>query len=89
MALTGDGKTARRKGEGRATAGTRTTGGPGPRRRRGTHPRNQARIYLVENAAALEIEPTAGGPAERSRSAPVDGSAGARYPESCMVAVNR
>ena len=45
--------------------------------------------YLEENVAALEIRLTADDLAELDRAAPVGSTAGARYPESSMAAVNR
>jgi len=45
--------------------------------------------YLEENVAALEIRLTADDLAELDRAAPVVSTAGARYPESSMAAVNR
>ena len=52
-------------------------------------PGTKRRTYLEENAAALEIELTAADLAELSLAAPVGRTAGARYPESSMAAVNR
>ncbi len=52
-------------------------------------PGTKRRTYLKENVAALEIELTAGDLAELSQAAPAGGTAGARYPESSMAAVNR
>ena len=52
-------------------------------------PGTKRRIYLEENAAAMEIELTAGDLAELNQAAPVGITAGARYPESSMAAVNR
>ena len=47
------------------------------------------RSYLVENVAALDIELTAEDLTEFNQIAPVGITAGARYPESSMAAVNR
>ena len=52
-------------------------------------PGTKRRAYLEENLAALEIELTAGELAELSQAAPVGSTAGARYPETSMAAVNR
>ena len=52
-------------------------------------PGTKRRTYLDENAAALEIELTAGELAELSQAAPVGSTAGDRYPQSSMAAVNR
>jgi aryl-alcohol dehydrogenase-like predicted oxidoreductase len=52
-------------------------------------PGTKRRTYLDENAAALEIELTTADLAELALAAPVGRTAGARYPESSMAAVNR
>lgn len=52
-------------------------------------PGTKRRTYLDENAAALEIELTAADLTELALAAPVGRTAGARYPESSMAAVNR
>jgi len=52
-------------------------------------PGTKRRTYLEENVAALEIELTAGDLAELAQAAPVGSTAGARYPEAAMAAVNR
>ena len=52
-------------------------------------PGTKRRAYLEENVAALEVELTADDLAELDQVAPVGSTAGARYPESSMAAVNR
>ena len=52
-------------------------------------PGTKRRTYLDENAAALEIELTTTDLTELALAAPVGRTAGARYPESSMAAVNR
>ena len=52
-------------------------------------PGTKRRSYLGENVAALEIELTAEGLTEFDQVAPVGSTAGARFPESSMAAVNR
>jgi len=52
-------------------------------------PGTKRRTYLDENVAALEIELSAGDRAALDQAAPVGITAGARYPESSMAAVNR
>ena len=52
-------------------------------------PGTKRRTYLDENAAALDIELSAGDLAELALAAPVGRTAGDRYPESSMAAVNR
>ena len=52
-------------------------------------PGTKRRTYLEENVAALQIELNADDLAEFNRIAPVGGTAGARYPEPGMAAVNR
>jgi aryl-alcohol dehydrogenase-like predicted oxidoreductase len=52
-------------------------------------PGTKRRTYLEENVAALEVELTADDLAELDQVAPVGSTAGARYPESSMAAVNR
>ena len=52
-------------------------------------PGTKRRTYLDENAAALEIELTTADLTELALAAPVGRTAGARYPESSMAAVNR
>lgn len=52
-------------------------------------PGTKRRTYLEENVAALEIELSPGDLAELSQAAPVGSTAGARYPETSMTAVNR
>jgi len=52
-------------------------------------PGTKRRSYLEENAAALEIGLSPDDLAELNRAAPVGGTAGARYPEWSMAAVNR
>ena len=52
-------------------------------------PGTKRRTYLEENLAALQIELTAQDLAELNEAAPRGGTAGARYPEQSMAAVNR
>jgi len=52
-------------------------------------PGTKRRTYLEENVAALEIELSAQDLAELNEAAPRGGTAGARYPEQSMAAVNR
>ena len=52
-------------------------------------PGTKRRSYLEENVAALDIVLSAGILAELSLAAPVGGTAGDRYPQSSMAAVNR
>jgi len=52
-------------------------------------PGTKRRSYLEENVAAVEIELTAGDLAELAQAAPLGSTAGARYPEVAMAAVNR
>jgi aryl-alcohol dehydrogenase-like predicted oxidoreductase len=52
-------------------------------------PGTKRRIYLDENVASLQIELTAEDLAEFNRAAPAGKTAGARYPERSMAAVNR
>jgi aryl-alcohol dehydrogenase-like predicted oxidoreductase len=52
-------------------------------------PGTKRRTYLEENVAALQIELNAEDLAEFNRIAPVGSTAGARYPEPGMAAVNR
>jgi aryl-alcohol dehydrogenase-like predicted oxidoreductase len=52
-------------------------------------PGTKRRSYLEENVAALQIELTAGELAEFNQAMPVGATAGARYPEWSMAAVNR
>ena len=52
-------------------------------------PGTKRRTYLEENVAALELDLSAGELAQLSQAAPVGSTAGARYPESSMAAVNR
>ena len=52
-------------------------------------PGTKRRTYLAENVAALEIELSAGDLEELAHAAPMGSTAGARYPESSMAAVNR
>ncbi len=51
-------------------------------------PGTKRRAYLEENMAALQIELTTGDLADFDQAAPVGGTAGARYPEWSMAAVN-
>ncbi len=52
-------------------------------------PGTKRRSYLEENVAALELSLAADGLAELNRAAPAGSTAGARYPEWSMAAVNR
>lgn len=52
-------------------------------------PGTKRRSYLEENAGALQIELTAEDVAELNAAAPLGATAGARYPEQSMAAVNR
>ena len=52
-------------------------------------PGTKRRTYLEENVAALQIELTTEDLADFNRIAPVGSTAGARYPEPGMAAVNR
>lgn len=52
-------------------------------------PGTKRRSYLEENAGALQIELTAEDVAELDAAAPLGATAGARYPEQAMAAVNR
>ena len=52
-------------------------------------PGTKRRTYLEENAAALDIELTAGDLEELAAAAPMGSTAGARYPVASMAAVNR
>jgi aryl-alcohol dehydrogenase-like predicted oxidoreductase len=52
-------------------------------------PGTKRRTYLEENVTALEVELTAGDLAEIDEAAPAGSTAGARYPEAGMAAVNR
>jgi len=52
-------------------------------------PGTKRRAYLEENVAALQISLSAEDLEELGRAAPVGGTAGARYPEWSMAAVNR
>jgi len=52
-------------------------------------PGTKHRSYLEENVAALQIELTPEDLAEFNRAAPVGSTAGARYPEWSMAALNR
>lgn len=52
-------------------------------------PGTKRRVYLDENVAALQVGLTAGDLVEFDQAAPVGGTAGARYPEWSMAAVNR
>jgi aryl-alcohol dehydrogenase-like predicted oxidoreductase len=52
-------------------------------------PGTKRRAYLEENAAALEVQLTAKDLADLSAAAPPGATAGARYPEAGMAAVNR
>ncbi len=52
-------------------------------------PGTKRRSYLEENVAALQVELTAGDLAELELAAPAGSTAGARYPQSSMAAVNR
>jgi aryl-alcohol dehydrogenase-like predicted oxidoreductase len=52
-------------------------------------PGTKRRLYLAENAQALTVELTAADLAELNRAAPIGATAGARYPEWSMKAVNR
>jgi aryl-alcohol dehydrogenase-like predicted oxidoreductase len=52
-------------------------------------PGTKRRSYLEENVAAVQIRLSPEDLAELNRAAPVGGTAGARYPESSMAAVNR
>jgi len=52
-------------------------------------PGTKRRSYLEENVAALQLELTPGDLVELNRAAPVGITAGARYPEWSMAAVNR
>lgn len=52
-------------------------------------PGTKRRSYLEENAGALQIELTAEDVAELNAAAPLGATAGARYPEQAMAAVNR
>jgi len=52
-------------------------------------PGTKRRSYLEENVAALQIELTAEDLAEFNKAVPVGTTAGARYPEWSMAAVNR
>jgi len=52
-------------------------------------PGTKRRSYLEENVAALEVELSAGDLDALNQAAPVGSTAGARYPEASMAAVNR
>ena len=52
-------------------------------------PGTKRRTYLEENAASLQIELNPEDLAQFNRIAPVGATAGARYPEQGMAAVNR
>ena len=52
-------------------------------------PGTKRRTYLEENVAALQIALNTEDLVEFNKVAPVGGTAGARYPESGMAAVNR
>ena len=52
-------------------------------------PGTKRRTYSDEKAATMEIELSAGDLTELSQAAPLGSTAGARYPKSSMVAVNR
>jgi aryl-alcohol dehydrogenase-like predicted oxidoreductase len=52
-------------------------------------PGTKRRTYLEENVAALQIELTADDLAEFNQAAPVGGTAGPRYPERGMAAVDK
>lgn len=52
-------------------------------------PGTKRRAYLEENIASLQIELPSEALAELDQAAPVGGTAGARYPERSMAAVNR
>jgi len=52
-------------------------------------PGTKRRVYLEENVAALELSLAPGDLEELNEAAPRDSTAGARYPEAGMAAVNR
>jgi aryl-alcohol dehydrogenase-like predicted oxidoreductase len=52
-------------------------------------PGTKRRVYLEENAQAVTVELTVGDLAELNQAAPSGATAGARYPEWSMKAVNR